>query len=233
MVYSMYFNLKHNYELNFKIMKRPSVPSPQRQYTEIDIKGRDGKLYKEENLEDVDISIECNFISKTPDEWNEDYRKIKRWINNIKDNKLSFNDDKGYYYKVCKVNIDSLERVYKRLGKFNIKITVEPYQYIEPNQELNLSTSMYNNWDVCQPVYRIIGSGNCVLNVNGTTVNCTVNEQLTIDTRFDKIIEADGNLAIGKTDIKRMQDLYLQEEENNFSWSNGFVIYITPNWRTI
>lgn len=232
-MYKMYFNLKHNTDLNFKIIKRPSIPCAEKSYTEIEIKGKDGKLYKENNLNDIEFTLEGNFISKSADTWQEQYRKIKRWINNIKDNKLNFSDDKGYYYKVCKASIDSLSRIYKRAGKFNIKFTVEPYQYISDNEELILSTTMYNNWDVCQPIYRIVGNGSCAFNVNGNVVNCTVNNQLTIDTQFDKILESDGSYAVAKTNIKRMQDLYLQEEENTFSWTNGFTIYIIPNWRTI
>ena len=232
-MFKMYFNLKYNTDLNFSIVKRPPIPSAIRSYTEKEIKGHDGKLYKEENYSDIEFTVECNFISKNANTWQEEYRKIKRWISNIKDDKLSFSDDKGYYYKVCKGNLDSLERIYKRLGKFNVRFTVEPYQYINDNEELTLSTTMYNNWDICQPVYRIIGNGNCVLNINGHIINCIVNGQLTINTQFDKILNADGSLAIGKTNIKKMQDLYLQEEENAFSWSNGFTISIIPNWRTI
>ncbi|OOM75503.1 distal tail protein Dit [Clostridium sp. BL-8] len=232
-MYRMYFNLKYNTDLNFSIIKRPSIPSSEKSYTEIPIKGRDGKLYKEDNLQDIEFTVECNFVSKNADVWQEQYRKIKRWINNIKDVRLNFSDDKGYYYKVCKASIDSLSRIYKRLGKFNIKFTVDPYQYINNNEELILNAAMYNNWDVCQPAYRIVGNGKCILNINGNIVTCTVNSQLTIDTQFDKILESDGTYAIGKTDIKEMQDLYLQEEENTFSWTNGFTIYITPNWRTV
>jgi predicted phage tail component-like protein len=232
-MHKMLFNLKYNTDLNFAIIKRPSIPSTIKTYTEISIKGRDGKLYKEENYNDIEFTVECNFISENADTWQEHYRKIKRWINNMKDNKLNFSDDKGYYYKVCKASIDSLSRIYKRLGKFNIKFTIEPYQYLMDNQELILSTTMYNNWDVCQPIYRIVGNGSCVFNINGNTVNCTIAGQLIIDTAYDKILEIDGTLAICKTNIKRMQDLYLSEEENNFSWSDGFTIYITPNWRTL
>lgn len=233
-MYKMYFNLKYNTDLNFCIAKRPSIASSEKSYTEIEIKGHDGKLYKEGNLQDIEFTLECNFISKSADVWQEQYRKIKRWLNNIKDNKLNFNDDKGYYYKVCKSSIDSLSRVYKVAGKFDIKFTVEPYQYVSIGmEEQPLGTIVYNNWDICQPIYRIVGNGQCIFNINGTIINCTVNGQLTIDTRYDKILEADRTLAIGKTDIKKMQNLYLKEEENTFAWTDGFTIYITPNWRTI
>ena len=232
-IFKMYFNNKYNTDLNFKIIKRPSIPSATRSYKEIPIKGHDGKLYKEENYNDIEFSVACNFLSKNANTWNEDYRRIKRWINNIKNNKLSFSDDKGYYYKVCKASIDSLERIYKRLGKFSIKFTVEPYQYVEDSEELLLSALMNNNWDICQPIYRIVGNGTCVLNVNGNIINCTVVGQLTIDTAHDKMLNSDGTLAVGKTNIKKMQNLYLKEGENIFSWSSGFTIYITPNWRTI
>ena len=232
-MFKMYFNEKYNTDLKFKIAKRPSIPPAIRNYIEIPIKGHDGKLYKEENYNDIEFSVQCNFVSKEANTWQEEYRKIKRWINNIKNNKLSFNDDEGYYYKVCKANIDSIERIYKMLGKFSIKFTVEPYQYVEDNEEVVLTTIMNNNWDVCQPVYRIGGNGACAFNANGNIVNCTVEGQLTIDTANDKILNSSGTLAVGKTDIKKMQNLYLKEDENTFSWSNGFTIYITPNWRTI
>lgn len=232
-MFKMYFNEKHNTDLKFLIVKRPSIPTAIKNYKEISMKGHDGKLYKEENYNDIEFSVQCSFISKDANTWQEEYRKIKRWINNIKNNKLSFSDDKGYYYKVCKANIDSIERIYKRLGKFNIKFTVEPYQYIEENEEVVLTTVINNNWDVCQPIYRIVGNGACVFNINGNIVNCIVDGQLIIDTANDKILNSSGALAVGKTDIKKMQNLYLKEDENTFSWSSGFTIYITPNWRTI
>lgn len=235
MGYSIVYNNKSNLEVGVEVVKRPTIPIPERRYTEIEIEGHDGKYYvDEETYDDITIAIEFNFVEENLNNIKRRVRKIKQWIENVQDNKLVLSDDKGYYYKVCKAVMSEVDYqdVYE-IQNITITFTVEPYQYIADNQELTLSTIMYNNWDICQPTYRIVGDGNCTFNVNGNIVNCTISSQLTIDTRYDKILEADGTLAIGKTDITKMQDLYLQEEENNFSWSNGFTIYITPNWRTL
>ena len=71
------------------------------------------------------------------------------------------------------------------------------------------------------------------MNINGTIINCNVSNKLIIDTEHDKILEANGTYAIGKTNIKYMQDLYLRHDRNSFSVSNGFELYMIPNLRII
>lgn len=235
MSYYIICNNISNLDIGVDIVKRPIIPIPTRRYKEIEIEGHDGKYYKdEETYDDITFPIEFNFAENDLNNIRRKVKKIIKWLKNIKDNKLILSDNKQYYYKVCKVDIDSIsyEEIYE-IQKFTVNFTVDPYQYVIENEELILSTEMLNNWDVSKPIYRITGTGNCIFNVNGHVVNCTVNNTLIIDTQHDKILNADKTLAIGKTDIKKMQDLYLQEEENIFSWTNGFTIYITPNWRTI
>ena len=235
MGYSITYNNKSNDELDIEVIKRPVIPIAIRRFKTIEIEGHDGNYYiDEETYEDITFSIEFNFVEDNVNNIRNRVRKIKRWIENAKDNKLRLSDNKGYYYRVCKAEISEFTYgdIYE-IQSFSVNFTVEPYQYISDNEELTLSTTMYNNWDICQPTYRIVGNGNCILNVNGNIVNCTVNGQLTIDTAHDKILNSDKTLAIGKTDIKKMQNLYLQEEENTFSWTSGFTIYIIPNWRSL
>lgn len=235
MGYNIIYNNKSNLDIGAEVVKRPIIPTPTRRFKEKEIEGHDGKYYiDQETYEDITFPIEFNFVEDNVNNIRNRVRKIKKWIENVDDNKLKSSDDKGYYYRVCKAEISEFTygEVYE-IQRFTISFTVQPYQFIADNEELTLSTTMYNNWDICQPVYRIVGTGNCVLNINGNIVNCTVTGQLTIDTQFDKILNSDKTLAVGKTDIKKMQSLYLREEENIFSWTSGFTVYIIPNWRTI
>lgn len=235
MGYFIIYDNKSNLDLEIEVVKRPIIPMPTRKYKVIDIEGHDGSYYEDKEIyENITFLIEFNFVEDNLNNIRNRVRKIKRWIENAKDNKLVLSDNKGYYYNVCKAEMGEVNygEIYE-IQSFNISFTVEPYQYLSDNQELQLSTIMYNNWDVCQPIYRIVGNGICILNINGIIINCTINGQLIIDTQFDKILNSDRTLAIGKTDIKKMQNLYLKEEENTFSWSSGFTIYIIPNWRSL
>ena len=235
-MYDMYFNKMYSEDLGFKIIKRPSVPASIKQYTEIEIRGGDGKLYKKNNLQDIEFTVECNFINKeTYDEdWHEQYRQIRSWINNIEDNQLIFDDIWDWYYEIKKVSIDSFDRIYKRMGKFNLKFLASPYMYKISNREILLQQNIFrNSASISKPTFRIVGNGICELSVNGNSVSCNVNGQLTIDTIWDKILEADGSYAIGKTNIKDMRKLYIQIGNNNITWTDGFKVYMKPNLRTI
>lgn len=234
--YYIVFNKKSNEELDIKVTKRPFIPVPSRRFKDIEIKGHDGKYYvDEETYDDIVISVEFNFIENDLDNIRSRVRNIKNWIENIKDNKLILSDDPVGFYKVSKVELSevSYENLYE-MQNFTVNFTCKPYQYLTTGQkEIILPNILFNHWNESKPTYRIVGIGTCVFNINNIVVNCNVNGELIIDTEFDKILNSDRTLAIGKTNIKRMQDLYLQEKRNTFNWTSGFTIYITPKWRTL
>lgn len=236
MGYYIIFNKISNEELDIEVTKRPFIPIPHRRFKEIDIKGHDGKYYvDEETYDDIVIPVEFNFIENDLDNIRSRVRNIKSWIENIKDDKLVLSDDPVGFYKVCKAELSNItyENLYE-IQNFTVNFTCKPHQYLASGQkEIKLQNVLFNNWDKCKPIYRIVGSGACVFNINNTIVNCNINGEIIIDTEFDKILNSDRTLAIGKTDIKKMQDLHLQKKINTFTWSNGFTIYITPKWRTI
>lgn len=46
------------------IKKRPDIPVPEREYSEYQIPGRDGKLYEDlKTVGDIEINIDFNFMS--------------------------------------------------------------------------------------------------------------------------------------------------------------------------
>ncbi|MFT8349465.1 distal tail protein Dit [Clostridium saccharoperbutylacetonicum] len=236
MAYNIIFNNKSNEELDIQVTKRPFIPVPTRRFKEIEIKGHDGKYYlDEETYDDIIIPTDFSFIENDLDNIRSRVRNIKYWIENVKNNRLILSDDPDVFYKVCKAELGNVtyENLYE-IQNFTVNFTCKSYQYLITGQkEIQLQNVLFNHWDKCTPTYRIVGNGICAFSINNTIVNCTVNGELLIDTEFDKILNSDRTLAIGKTDIKRMQDLYLQEKRNTFNWTSGFTIYITPKWRTI
>lgn len=225
--YFIVYNEKTNLDVNLLVASRPSKPSPIMQYEEVKVPG--GKtLYREKGYGDIDITVSFNFMSKNT--WDKDFRNMKEWLLGKINNKLKFSDDLEVFYKVNKVIIDTPERVLKRIGKFNVTFTCEPYVYIEED-EIELNSNIYNEYIPSKPIYRVVGEGYLTLNINNKIIKANVGQELIIDT--DKgLCYRDGivnNVALEG----RYEDLYLQEGENTFSWNGDFKIYITPNRRAL
>jgi len=227
--YFIIYNEKTNLDVNLLVATRPSKPSPVMQYEEVKVPG--GKtLYREKGYKDIDIHVSFNFVSKSPERWDKDFRNIKNWILRNKNNKLKFSDDLEVYYKVNKVSIETPERVMKKLGKFTAIFTCEPYTYIDEN-ERELGKQLYNNYLLSKPIYRIVGEGYLTLNINNKVIKANIGQELIIDT--DKGLCYRNGIVNNVALQGRYEDLFLQEGENTFSWTSGFKIYITPNWRCL
>lgn len=225
--YFILYNEKTNLDVNLLIVNRPSKPSPIMEYEEVKVPG--GKtLYRDKGYKDIDITISFNFMSK--ESWDNDFRRIKNWLLSKGNNKLKFSDDLEVYYKVNKVTIDTPERVLKRLGRFNVTFTCEPYVYID-EEERELSTILYNEYLLSKPIYRIVGEGYLTLNINNKIIKANVGQELIIDT--DKGLCYREGIVNNVALEAKWEDMYLLEGENTFSWSNGFEVYILPNWRCL
>ena len=119
-----YFILDNEISLdkNIKVTKRPAIPSPEKDYLEYSVNGRNGSLYRDlETYKDIEITIEMNYVG-SEEQWNCTWRSIKKWL--LKGGKggirnLSFSDDLGYYYKVKKIELGSNERKIRESGEFN------------------------------------------------------------------------------------------------------------------
>lgn len=230
--YFILFNGRTSLDVNLKVESRPSKPSPQKRYEEVDVPGRDGLLYRDKGYGDIEISISFNFISKTPDKWDKDFRRIKKWLLENKDNTLKFSDDLEVFYKVNKVTIETPERILRRCGKLNVTFTCDPYTYYtNGKEEVILGGKIYNFDLISRPIYRIVGEGLLTLNINGKSIKANVGQELIIDT--DKgLCYRDG--IINNVTLKgNYEDMYLLEGENTFSWTSGFDVYIIPNWRCL
>lgn len=227
--YYIIYNDKKNLDVNLLVATRPSKPSPIMEYEEVKVpRGR--TLYREKGYRDIEIPISFNFISKKPSDWDRDFRIIKHWLLSKVNNKLKFSDDLEVFYKVNKVTIDTPERVMKKLGKFTVTFTCDPYTYIDES-ERELVKQLYNYNLLSKPIYRIVGEGYLTLNINNKVIKANVGQELIIDT--DKGLCYRNGIVNNVALDGRYKDMYLLEGENTFNWSNGFKIYILPNWRCL
>lgn len=227
--YYIIFNEKTNVDFNLKIPKRVSKPAPIMNFEEKPVRG--GKtLYVEKGYSDIEIPVEFNF--KTNTTWDLDFRSIKKWLMNFKDNKLIFSDDIEVFYRVNKVVISSSERLLKRTGKFIVIFTCDPYVYLSDGEyEIDIDDYIYNNYLESRPIYRIVGEGFLTLAVNENVVKINVGQEVIINTELG-LTYRDGIINNVSLD-GNYEDLYLVEGDNNFKWSGDFEIYVTPNWRCL
>ena len=228
------FNNSTNIDLDISVVKRPNIPSPVREYKETSVPGRNGKLYEDlKTYSDIIIPVEFNFFEYDTNKFNEIFKKIKRWINNIKDEKLKFSDDLSFFYIVNKTEITNSIREIKKLGKFTVNFTCKPLMFLEEGQqEIALPSSLFNDYELAQPTYKILGEGLLTLTINGISVTANVGQNLIIDTEKGLCYRIDGtlnNIAL----TGKYEDLYLKEGNNTFSWSSGFTITVVPNWRCL
>ena len=227
--YFILYNNETNLDFDLLIRNRPTKPAPEMEYEEVKVPG--GKtLYREKGYGDIVITVSFNFLSKKSFEWDKDFRRIKKWLLGKVDNRLKFSDDLEVYYKVNKVTIDTPERIFKKLGRFDVTFTCEPYVYIDTD-EIELSTYLYNDYLVSKPIYRIVGEGYLTLNINNKVIKANVGQELIIDT--DKGLCYREGIVNNVALEGRYEDMYLLEGENTFSWTKGFEVYITPNWRCL
>lgn len=227
--YFLVYNSGTNLDVNLLIVARPSKPSPVMEYETVKVPG--GKtLYREKGYSDIEIPVSFNFISKHPNLWDKDWRSIKRWLLSSGDGILKFCDDLEVFYKVNKVTIETPTRDMKRLGKFNVIFTCDPYTYFNTEEE-ELNNLVNNQYEVSRPVYRIVGNGELSLTVNNKLIKVNVGQELIINTDLG-LTYREG--IINNTSLTgNYEDLYLQEGENTFEWTENFRIFITPNWRCV
>lgn len=216
------------------IVKRPNVPCPERNVEFKTIPGRSGSLTRDYGTyNDITISVDFNFMSRKPEEWEECFRKAKRWLHRRGLRKLKFSDDVEFFRLVKKINITSTERASKRLGRFTAEFTCDPFAYLENGDKFqHITGEIYNDLNEAYPVYHIKGEGVCYLNVNNNSVKVNVGQEIIIDTRLKVAYKPDGTKQ--STQIAGdYEDLKLLEGENDISITDGFELLVAPYFCSI
>lgn len=226
------FNNETSLDIGIKVVSRPDIPSPQPIFKEYDVPGKPGKEYELEGYEDIEIPVSFNFVDK--EDMHERFRKCKKWINNVKDNKLIFSDNRGIFYRVNYAKITSSERVMKVIGKFTVTFNCEPFAYeMEGQHEITVNNEaiIYNDGDLeSKPIIKIKGEGLVTIVINGETIKANVGQNIIIDSYLDISYKEDKTSQNNNVKCKKYPQLKIGE--NTVSYSGGRVdsFIIIPNW---
>lgn len=232
--FHIFYNGESCKDVGLSVVSRPTIPIPEREHDTIKVEGRDGELHRDKGTyKDIEIKINFNFVSKNPDVWAQDLRKVKKWLHSGKDERLILSDDPEYYYKVKKAVMSDTERKARRVGSFEISFTCDAYMYrIDGQDEKQIGDYIYNPYMETQPVYKIYGSGTMTLEVNGNQVTAEVDGQLNIDTKLEICYNAANEISNASL-TGEYEGLYLEEGDNSFKYTEGFKVVLVPNWREL
>lgn len=211
---------------------RPDIPCAGYVYERKEIPGRDGALLiRRDILQDMEIPVEFAFLCR-PEEWQKRFREAKLWLMS-NETELIFGDDPAMYYRVKSVEIGRVERHMKRAGTFTATFLVEGAQYyLDGKREVDYARLTRNPGIIAHPVYILHGEGVCTITVNGKSVTVNVGQNATLDTHKMLCYREDGD--INNTILHGYyEDLYLLPGANTISISDGFTMYVIPNWRCL
>ena len=214
---------------------RPSVPAPMRDGSIVKIPGRDASLYMDDGTySDIVIPVTFSFYDRDPAQWGTVYRRIKNWILSEHHGELRFSDDDTVHYKVLSTRITTTERLSKRIGTVTAEFVCEGYTYLNSGDTyINLAATINNPYYLCHPIYRITGTGECTLTVNGKTFVLTVNGGVVVDTENFISYNANSGILANTTVAGDYQDLWLRPGNNTLSITSGFTCDLMPQWRCL
>jgi predicted phage tail component-like protein len=233
-VLSFNFNGKDSYiDFGILIAKRPTIPSPKRRVSYIDIPGRHSRLrYDEGTYEDINIAVECT----VKDRENLLYKldNIKAWLFGIGESDLifSFQPDKKYIAQV--VNSIDFEQVFKYTSRFPILFNCRPFKYAALNNMLTITESgtyITNPGSIeSEPVITVYGTGDINLIANDSEIELSdVANKIIINCEIEDCYDDELNNLNSKMSGEFPT---LIPGQNLIEWTGDVEkIEILPNWR--
>lgn len=232
-MYDICYGGKCASELEVYAVDRPNIPAARKKMNSMEIAGRDGTLYEEEEAyEEQNIEIQMNYIGAEED-WMERWRMVQEWLSK-KNTELILSDDQNYFFRISKVDLDNNERGSRRTGKFKaIFVSKDGLHYLQDGlAEYSCEAVRYNPYLLAYPTYHVTGKGSCELLVNGNHFSVDVSEELYIDTERRMTYISDRTV-VNNTATGDYEDLYLLPGDNTIEHSEGFHVQIIPNWRRL
>ncbi|WP_349401324.1 distal tail protein Dit [Clostridium perfringens] len=218
-------------DFGVSIVKRsPSLYAP-KNINIITRQGGDGDLYVDlGGRSDIVIPVECNFISNNPKDV---FRRVKAWLNNVKDNKLIFTDDPYWFYRVVKIDISTMDIYLKRKGQFTINFTCRGWHYLLDGDEfleLDSNTLLANEYDVAKPLIYIEGNGEIIVNINNNIFKVFVKDYIYIDSELEVAYRTkEDYINIDEGDYP-----LLEYGDNNITYNGNINKFeIKPRWREV
>lgn len=214
------------------ISTRPTLPSPKRRVTYIEVPGRDSTLkLDEETYDDITIAVECSIKG---DNIVEQLDMIKAWLFPPGESDLifSFQPDKKYLAQV--VNSIDFKQVFRVVSQFVIVFNCRPFKYAVDNDPITITsssgTTIQNPGSIAsRPVIKVYGSGDVDLYINSNVIRLNdIDEYVVMDSELmdcyrDTVLK--NNQMNGDFPV-------LEPEDNDISWTGNVTeVEIIPNWR--
>lgn len=219
------FNDMSNLQQGIKLYDYPEITASNENVNFHSVVGRLGSLVEHTRVHE-NIKVSCTF-SIIGANISQKVREIKKWLKGP--GNLSIDENHETFYDVQHIEYGDIERELKRYGRFTVFFHCVPYEYLYSGQSyFTPNAVLYNLYDECSPIYKIVGEGVCVLTVNGNTFEINVGQDATIDTalmltyRTDEIL---NTAAKGE-----YEGLKLKPGENTISITNGFTLTMAPRW---
>jgi predicted phage tail component-like protein len=214
------------------ISTRPTIPSPKRRVSAIDIPGRDSSLrYDEGTYEDITITIECAI---TGDNILEKIDEIKAWLYGAGENDLIFSFQNDKKYKAQIVNSIDFKQIMNYISEFLIIFNCRPFKYSVDNTLITITqsgTNLINPGTIySMPKIYVYGTGDITLKINGNEIkiNGLSNKIIVDSTLYDCY---DDNLNNLNSKVNGSFPI-LKSGNNLVEWTgNVSKIEILPNWR--
>ncbi|SKA99755.1 putative phage tail component, N-terminal domain-containing protein [Caloramator quimbayensis] len=214
------------------IIKRPSLSSPKKRISYIEIPGRDSSLrYDEGTFEDITITVECTLIG---DNLFEKIDQIKAWLFGAGESDLifSFQNDKKYLAQV--VNSVDFKQIINYISEFPIIFNCRPFKYAVLNDLVTITqsgTNLINPGTIYSlPKIYVYGSGDITIKVNGEELKInSFQNKIIIDSILYDCYDDDFNNLNSKVDGNFP---ILKVGSNIIEWTgNVSKVEILPNWR--
>ena len=210
----LYFNNNSSLDLDLYITDYPEIELNNETYEEQAIEGRNGSLYIDLNYY-KDRHFTFSFDLKGND-LKDKLHKVKKWLYEINDNRLIFNNDKCYMVK--KVLLNSFKQINVHLAELEVEFIVDPFLY-DPEEITITSTtknfSKYNNGtQEADTIIKIYGTGNIQISNNGETMQIdNVSNYVLLDSKCQECIDSTGQSKDWNTIGNYIK---LDTGENNF-----------------
>lgn len=116
--------------------------------------------------------------------WKNQLRYIRRWLNNIDDDKLYFEDNIERCLKVKRVEVSPPVKTGNSFASVAIKFICKPFYYDSNSyfRTFNNNDSLFSNTELeCYPILKCSSRGNTQININNKELQFNYNGNVTID----------------------------------------------------
>lgn len=212
------FNNINSKEKGILVNNLPPISKPERNYEELEIPGRNGKLYiDDESYNTFMYTITCTLM---PDS---NIREISKWLNGTGKLILCTELDKMYDVLI-KDQID-YEQTYRICNQFEVNFEVQPIVKSVEKKEINLtkedSIIIQESTYQIKPYLKIFGNGNITLTINNNSINLkNIEDYIELDCELEEAFKDNKNCN-SKVECENFPILF--PGENYFSWTGNIT----------